>query len=60
MHAVHELLVTEIFLHPGDIDYTTVSQFLELGIIDVGMVHCRYHMAVVMVRGKQERVIGGR
>lgn len=30
----------EDFLHSGDIDYTMVSQFLELGIIDVG-TYCK-------------------
>ncbi len=60
MHTVHKYLIIEVFLHSGDIDYSAVSQFLELGIVDVGAVHRRYLVAFVMARGEHERVVGSR
>ncbi len=38
MHTVYKYLITEVFLHFGDIYNATVRQFLEFGIIDIGAV----------------------
>ena len=57
MHTVHKHLIIEVFLHPGDIDYSTVGQFLELGIVDIGAVHCRYLVLLIMAWSEHERVV---
>ena len=54
MHAVHKYLITEIFLHFGDIYYTTFCQFLKFGIVDICTVKCYYLVVPVMTRSKQE------
>ena len=54
MHAVHKYLITEIFLHFGDIYYTPFCQFLKFGIVDICTVKCYYLVVPVMTRSKQE------
>ena len=60
VHAVNKNLVIEVLLHLCDINNATVCQFLEFGIIDVGAVHCRYLVTLVMARGEPERVVCSR
>ena len=57
MHAVHKRLVIEVFLHLGDIDNAAVGQFLELVIVDVGAVHCRDLITLVMAWSEHERIV---
>lgn len=57
VHTVHKHLVIEAFLHLRDIDDASVGQLLELGIADVGAVHCRYLIEGVMARSEHERVV---
>ena len=58
MHTVHKHLIIEVFLHLGDIDYSSVGQLLKLGIVDVGAVHCRYLVLLIMAWREHERVVG--
>ena len=60
MHTVHKHLIIEVFLHPGDINYSAVSHLLELGIVDVGAVHRRYIMSLIMAWSEHERVVSSR
>ena len=48
MHTVYKYLITEVFLHFGDIYNATVRQFLEFGIIDIGAVKSDYLVVAVM------------
>ena len=49
MHTVYKYLITEVFLHFGDIYNATVRQFLKFGIIDIGAVKSDYIVVAVMV-----------
>ena len=57
VHTVNKHLIIEVFLHLGDIDYASVGQFLELCIVDVGPIHRRYLIALVMARSEHKRVV---
>ena len=39
-HTVHKYIIFEVLPHLGDINHATSGQFLELGIVDIGPVHC--------------------
>ena len=58
MYTVYKYLIREFFLHLGDINNASVSQFLKLGIIDVGTVHRRYLVMLVMIWREHKRVVG--
>ena len=54
IHAVHKDLVTEVFLHLGDIYHTSVCQFLKFGIVDICTIKCYYIIVAVMTRSKHK------
>ena len=56
MHTIHKHIMIEVFLHLCDIDNATVCQFLKFGVVDIGAVHCRYLIALVMAWNEHERV----
>ena len=60
MNVVHKCLITEIFLHFGDIYYTPFRQFLKFGIVDICTVKCYYLVVPVMTRSKHELVVSCR